>query len=57
MRKKLTHTIGALLAVAAAGSLLVAGSASATVNGQTYRATVSPKKQAPKTFGGAALTN
>jgi len=53
--RKLTYPIGALLAVSAAASVLVAGSASATVNSQTYRATVSPKKQPPKTFGAAAL--
>ncbi len=55
--RKLKHPIGGLLAIATAASLLLAGSASATVNSQTYQATVSPKKQSAKTFGAAALAN
>ncbi len=55
--RKLNYSIGALVAVAAAASILTAGPASAAVNSQTYQATVSPKKQSAKTFGAAALAN
>lgn len=55
--RKLRYGMGALLATAGVASVLVAGSASGAVQGQTYQATVSPKKQSKKTFGGASIAN
>ena len=53
--RKLSYPIGALLALVVA-SALMAGTASATVNSQTYQSTVAPKKQQAKAFGRASLS-
>jgi len=39
------------------GALLVSGTASATVTGFTYTASISPQKQSNKTFGPAAISS
>jgi hypothetical protein len=39
------------------GALLVSGTASATVTGFTYTASISPQKQSAKTFGPAAISS
>ena len=39
------------------GALLVSGTASATVTGFTYSASISPQKQSAKTFGPAAISS
>jgi hypothetical protein len=44
-------------AVGLVGSLLVSGTASATVTGFTYTASISPQKQSNKTFGPAAISS
>ena len=52
---KRKYLIAGLLGIFTA--LLFGGTASGTVTGQTYTATVSPKKEDKKTFGGVSLTN
>jgi hypothetical protein len=54
MRKR-TYLLGASLSVI--GALLVGGTASAAVTGQTYTATATPKKQDKKQRGPVAFTN
>jgi len=57
MEMRKLYSAGGMLALATAAALLIAGPVSAAVQGQTYRGTVSPKKQSRTTFGGASLTN
>ena len=52
---KRKYLIAGLLGIFTA--LLFGGTASGTVTGQTYTATVSPKKEDKRTFGGVAFTN